>query len=129
MTLKSMAQMKAMSSMGSKEAEQLRITSSPTLTSESSGGTVMLVASRETNHKYNSEREHSRYCCFSDTDNRKNVTKNTLDLTCDGEIARAVGLSSVILGKAGVNALIIFCGIEDLQTPIIQDSNATGEQN
>lgn len=47
----------------------------------------------------------------------------TYSLTCDGEIAWAVGLSSVILSKAGVDALIIGGGVEDLQTPIKQDGN------
>lgn len=50
MTLKSMAQMNAMSSMGSYEAAHPRITSSPTFTSVSSGASVMLVASREKKH-------------------------------------------------------------------------------
>lgn len=48
-------------------------------------------------------------------------------LTCDGKIARAVGLSSVILSKAVVDTLIIFGGIEDLQTPIKQDRNSKNE--
>lgn len=54
---------------------------------------------------------------------------HTFSLTCDGEIARAVGLSSVILSEAGVDALIIFGGIEDLQTPIKQDGNAKNKQD
>lgn len=47
MTLKSMAQMNTMSSMGSNEAEHLRTISSLTFTSESSGTSVRLVASEE----------------------------------------------------------------------------------
>lgn len=54
---------------------------------------------------------------------------NKCVLTCNFEIPRAVGLSSVILGKAGVVTLIIFGGIEDLQTPIIHDGNAKNEHN
>lgn len=49
MTLKSIAQINVMSSMGSYEASHFRITSSPTLTSVSSGATVMLVASKQKN--------------------------------------------------------------------------------
>jgi len=45
-------------------------------------------------------------------------------LTCDREISWAVGLSSVILSKAGVNTLIIYGGISDLQTSIEHDWNA-----
>lgn len=50
MTLKSMAQMNVMSSMGSYEAAHFKTTSSPTFTSVSSGATVRLVASREKEH-------------------------------------------------------------------------------
>lgn len=50
MTLKSMAQMNVMSSMGSYDAAHLRTTSSPTFVSVSSGASVMLVPSREENH-------------------------------------------------------------------------------
>lgn len=50
MILKSMAQMKAMSNMGSNEAPHFKITSSPTNTSVSSGASVMLVGSREEKH-------------------------------------------------------------------------------
>lgn len=51
----------------------------------------------------------------------------TCSRTCDGESARAVGLSSVILSKAGVYPLIIDGGVEDLQTPIIQNGNPKNE--
>lgn len=47
----------------------------------------------------------------------------TYSRTCDGEIARAAGLPSDILSKAGVHALIIVSGVEDLQTPIKHDGN------
>ena len=49
--------------------------------------------------------------------------------TCDGEIARAVGLSSVVLSKAGVHALVIVSGVEDLQTTIKHDANPKIEHN
>lgn len=45
MTLKSTAQINVMSSIGSYDAAHLRTTSSPTFTSESSGASVMPVAS------------------------------------------------------------------------------------
>lgn len=56
------------------------------------------------------------------------IVKKECSLTCDGEITWAVGLSSVILSKAGVKALIIFGGIEYLQTPVKQDGNAKNEE-
>lgn len=45
-------------------------------------------------------------------------------LTCDGEVARTVGLPSAVLSEACVDALVVLGGIEDLQAPIKQDGNA-----
>lgn len=49
-------------------------------------------------------------------------------LTCDGEVARAVGLSSAVLSEACVDPLVVLGGVEDLQAPIKQDGNAKGKQ-
>lgn len=48
-------------------------------------------------------------------------------LTCDGEVARTVGLPSAVLSEACVDALVVLGGIEDLQAPIKQDGNAKGK--
>lgn len=45
-------------------------------------------------------------------------------LTCDGEVARTVGLPSAVLGEACVDTLVVLGGIEDHQAPIEQDGNA-----
>lgn len=50
------------------------------------------------------------------------------ELTCDGEGAGAVGSSFVVLGEAGVKALVVSRGIEDLQSPVEHDGNAEEER-
>lgn len=113
MTLKSIAQMNVMSSMGSYDAAHLRTTSSPTFTSESSGATVMPVAS-----------DGKKCLYFANDAVNQHFKRLTGPLTCDGEVARTVGLASAVLSKACVDALVVLGGIEDLQAPIEQDGNA-----
>lgn len=115
MTLKSIAQINVMSSMGSYDAAHLRTTSSPTFTSESSGAAVMPVAS-----------DRKTFLHFANDANGENQHFYRLlrPLTCDSEVARTVGLPSAVLSKARVDALVILGGIEDLQAPIKQDGNA-----
>lgn len=48
-------------------------------------------------------------------------------LTCDGEIAGAVGLPLVVFCEAGVDALVVLGGVEDLQTPVEQDGDSRGQ--
>lgn len=115
MTLKSIAQINVMSSMGSYDAAHLRTTSSPTSTSESSGATVMPVAS-----------DGKKCLHFANDANSENqhFKRLTGSLTCDGEVARTVGLPSAVLSEACVDTLVVLGGIEDLQAPIEQDGNA-----
>lgn len=113
MTLKSIAQIKVMSSMGSYDATHLRTTSSPTFTSESSGAAVMPVAS-----------DRKTFLHFSNNANGENQHFYRRPLTCDSEVARTVGLPSAVLSKARVDALVVLGGVEDLQAPIKQDGNA-----
>lgn len=113
-----MAQMNTMSNMGSNEAEHLRTISSATFTSESSGTSVRLVASEE-KVVLPGNLMSSQTCAYAYT--------CVFKLTCNGEIAGAVGLPLVVFGKTGVDALVLLGGVEDLQTPVEQDGDSRGE--
>lgn len=51
-----------------------------------------------------------------------------MQLACDQQRARAVGLPQVVLSETGVPALVSLRHIEDLQAPVQPDEHSEGAE-